>query len=177
MRRISRKKTFITASVSIAAAVILTIFSGHIALRHWNVGEACSLDARLYYAANHWELQISGAGEMKNLNSDGVKLAWHRDLYNLSAGWTIPIQEIHIEEGVTSVSERAFVDMKSLSVVYLAGSIRTIRENAFRNCSNVEQVYYNGTTQQWSEVSLEESWNRDSSISEIICLDGVVDLA
>jgi len=58
-----------------------------------------------------------------------------------------------IPAGVQEIGSSAFLDTEITSVV-IPASVTYVRENAFRSCDQLTDVYYEGTAQQWDEISM-----------------------
>ncbi len=69
----------------------------------------------------------------------------------------IGLVRMDIPEGVTEIDGRAFCGCSKLQFVRLPASLQTVDFEAFRDCANLfGQVYYNGTADQWSAVSIDD---------------------
>ena len=55
---------------------------------------------------------------------------------------------------VTGIGEGAFRDSNILTFISIPESVISIGESAFQNCSKLADVYYGGTEEQWSEVTV-----------------------
>ena len=64
-----------------------------------------------------------------------------------------------IPDSVTSIGDEAFFVCYSLSSVTIGNSVTSIGENAFYYCLSLNIVYYNGTAEEWSGISIIGSWN------------------
>lgn len=63
------------------------------------------------------------------------------------------ITSVTIPNSVTDIEERAFADCESLRTVVISDSVTKIGYKAF-NCYGVTDVYYTGTEEQWSMISI-----------------------
>lgn len=71
------------------------------------------------------------------------------------------LQTLTIGNGVTSIGTSAFSGCPSLRTVTLGSSVRSIGNDAFGGSEYVNDLYYNGTLDQWCEI---EFGNQGSSI-------------
>ena len=62
------------------------------------------------------------------------------------------IEKVVFSEGVTDISASAFEGCSNLISVDLPKSIKTIGENAFKNCEKLENVYYGGDLSGWCSL-------------------------
>lgn len=73
------------------------------------------------------------------------------------------LKSISIPEGVTLICEYAFANCSSLASITLPNSIEKIYGNAFDRCYDLENVYYNGTQEEWENLcdngDIDESGN------------------
>ena len=100
-------------------------------------------------------------------------LAYGADLYVngvLSRNLTIPntvsklsiaafagyknLNSVVLSESLTEVNGYSFGDCTGLKTVTIPNSITKIAEYAFYNCDNLTDVYYNGTEEEWNEISM-----------------------
>ncbi|MBR5727717.1 MAG: leucine-rich repeat protein, partial [Muribaculaceae bacterium] len=69
------------------------------------------------------------------------------------------LKVVDIKSGARIIGNLAFESCDSLSRVNLPSSLSTIRIYAFRNCSRLADVYFDGTQLQWDNVNKEEYWD------------------
>ena len=50
---------------------------------------------------------------------------------------------------------------ESLSTVILGKNVTTIDQSAFMQCSSISNVYYLGSSSEWSEIKINSSGNSD----------------
>ena len=65
------------------------------------------------------------------------------------------IDEIIIENGVTSISSYAFDYFTALTSVTIPKDVTSIRQNAFGDCTSLTDVYYAGTEDEWAAITIE----------------------
>lgn len=54
---------------------------------------------------------------------------------------------------ITSLTAKAFMNMKGITAVTIPASITTIGADAFSGCSNIANVYYQGSLAQWCAIN------------------------
>lgn len=90
------------------------------------------------FSAGDGTLTVSGSGEMYEFDAerfaDGVP--WHE--------YTALIRRVRAEDGVTSVSDRAFSACPELVEVVLADSVKAVDDLAFNRCPKLERATLNG---------------------------------
>ena len=98
-------------------------------------------------------LIISGTGEMYrydyyfNASNDEVD---DRPWWS----YTSKIKNIIINEGVTTISEKAFYDFRYLFFVTIPSSITHIEDNAFYSWDGIMAVNYLGSEEKWNNVDI-----------------------
>ena len=63
------------------------------------------------------------------------------------------VTNITIPYGVTSIGDAAFYNCSSLTSITIPESVTSIGSNAFQYCSSLTNVYYNGTIEDWCNIS------------------------
>ena len=108
-------------------------------------------------------LTISGEGDMKDYSSS-EPAPWYGEVET--------IEEIEIEDGVTSIGSYAFAGCTSLSQITIPTSVSRIGTSAFYNCGELSVVWYGGSDEQWDELSV-GSGNDDLLYDTEICFNCV----
>ena len=57
-----------------------------------------------------------------------------------------------LQNGITTIGKDAFCDCTSLTSITIPNSVTTIGEDAFYNCISLENVYYEGTIEDWCNI-------------------------
>ena len=63
-------------------------------------------------------------------------------------------ENLILPEGIKTVGKNQFNNCYSINSVYIPKSVEVIDENAFLNCGNIWNVYYEGTSEEWAEVTV-----------------------
>ena len=67
--------------------------------------------------------------------------------------------DIMISDNVTCIGEYAFFDCRSLTSITIPDSITNIGEYAFYNCSSLTEVYYDGTIEDWCNITFDSYYS------------------
>lgn len=146
----------------------------------WEAGETADDDIQciLNYDADKCILRFSGTGNMINF-SNGDTRSWH-SLNDMTVGWTVPINTIIIENGITFIGQYTFTNMK-LTNVTIPSSIEIISDNAFVNCisrsGDIINVSFEGDKAHWNSIKKSDQWCDKLSkknIRSIKCSDGEI---
>ena len=86
------------------------------------------------------------------------------------------LSTVLIPDSVTTIGDMAFYDCYSLTSVVIPDSVSSIGEYAFRYCLSLTSIKFNGTVEQWNDISFGENWRNGIPATEVICSDGVVPL-
>ena len=70
------------------------------------------------------------------------------------------LTSVTIPDNVTSIGACAFAYCTSLTSVTIGDSVTSIGDSAFYACENLTDVYYNGTEEEWNEITI-GSYNED----------------
>ena len=66
------------------------------------------------------------------------------------------LKSITIPDGVTSIEQQAFRDCHSLNSIHIPNSVHYIAMWAFDYCNSLTDVYYNGTSKEWKNISISQ---------------------
>ena len=97
--------------------------------------------------SNIGRVKIEGSGDMPEYGSPS-KTAWYSAL---GSGTDV---EVTVGEGITSVGRYAFQGRTRMTVVTLPETVRYIGAYAFNGCSGLKTVIYNGTREEWSDITI-----------------------
>ncbi len=92
---------------------------------------------------------FSGCSSLTNITiPNKVRSIGKSAFYNCSS-----LESIVIPEGVTSIGSAAFSYCSSLESIVIPKSVTSIGIIAFHNCSSLTNVYYNGTIEDWCNIT------------------------
>lgn len=74
-------------------------------------------------------------------------------------GWCSSLTSVVISDGVTSIGDKVFYYCESLTSVVIPHSVTSIGADVFERCNNLTTVYYKGTAEDWSKISINSSGN------------------
>lgn len=67
------------------------------------------------------------------------------------------LKNIDIPEGVKTIDIKAFAYCENLKKVRIPKSVKEIKIGAFYGCNSLNDVYYNGTQDEWNKISI-DNW-------------------
>ena len=75
------------------------------------------------------------------------------------------LTNITIPDGVKSIGSYAFYYCSNLTSVVIGDSVTSIGYEAFNYCSNLKTVYYNGTAEDWANITIDNTYNVNSYLT------------
>ena len=64
-----------------------------------------------------------------------------------------------IPDGVTTIGFASVIGSKNLTSIVIPTSLVSVVEEAFDGCTNLANVYYMGTEEEWANIEIDESYN------------------
>lgn len=92
-----------------------------------------------------------------------------------AAAYWIPraLTEIVLTDAsATTVSSNAFINCSHIQTVRIPQNISLIGSYAFFKCSDLTDIYYGGTREEWNAVTKETRWNDQAGNFKVHCTDG-----
>ena len=86
------------------------------------------------------------------------------------------ITSITLSNNLTGLSNGLFTACISLTSITIPNSVKSIGTNVFLFASDLEEIKFNGTIEQWQSIEFGSRWNKGISATEVICTDGTVAL-
>lgn len=87
------------------------------------------------------------------------------------------MKELVLPDSVETIGSGAFWYCRNLEKITFGGGITRIEHMIFTGCQKIDTIYYNGTMDEWSQISKHDDWNYDNLIKTVICTDGQVDVS
>jgi hypothetical protein len=88
----------------------------------------------------------------------------------------ISLKNVNLPERLKIISFEAFEDCKILESIIIPASVSWIDEQAFAGCIALENITFEGTIEQWNEITKGDDWNNGVPATEVICSNGTVPL-
>ncbi len=123
------------------------------------------------------EVRLSGTvsydGEMYEVVAIGKRTEgdYHQIDYTTSISQAA-ISTVEIGEGVTRIWDCAFSQSTDLTAVILPESLELIGAEAFKGCTALKTVYYNGSYEMWQKIEKLTNWKNRYTTITLICNDG-----
>ena len=100
------------------------------------------------YNLSDRSFSITGTGPMPDIEPGNWPWSNTPMLYRANS--------IEIGTGITSIGPYAFLSSRSLTIVTLPGTLKSVSENAFENCRKLTDIYYSGTEAEWNAISFSD---------------------
>ncbi len=76
---------------------------------------------------------------------------------------------------LASTCEGTFIGNKTLTVVAIPSAIKELGKSAFACCENLSRILYDGTTEQWNNLTKGDNWDYGTGEYTVYCTDGTVE--
>ena len=86
------------------------------------------------------------------------------------------LTSINIPNSVTSIEGTAFAYCQSLTSITIPNSVTSIGESAFYSSGSLTSVTFQGTTEDWNNISKGDYWNRYVPATVVHCTDGDIEI-
>jgi len=106
----------------------------------------------------------------KIILSDEIKLIKRRAFAECSA-----LKQIDLGKSVESIAAGVFYKC-AIEEIIIPASCVEIGSYAFESCLNLTKIYYEGTKEQWREITFGRGWNLCVPATEVICSNGTVSI-
>ena len=105
------------------------------------------------------------------------RIAWQCNKYRWGAFRACTLlTSIEIPDSVTCIGDYTFVVCSSLTEVTIGDSVTSIGKNAFYGCSSLTTIYYSGTAEDWSKISISSSNSSLTSATRYYYVENESDL-
>ena len=100
-------------------------------------------------------LTISGTGDMATYNAITSFVPWSK--------CKSLIKKVVVNDGITSISSKAFYDCTNLTSVSIPTSVTKIGTDAFRNCANIASISVDSNNEYYSNDQYGVLFNKDKT--------------
>ncbi|HQC54991.1 MAG TPA: leucine-rich repeat protein [Clostridia bacterium] len=100
-------------------------------------------------------------GDYKLDEEDGVYYTKDGFVYIKDLGRASALGYVYIPEGVKCIVDYAFFGSSSLEFVIIPSSVERIGSAAFLNCYSLNAIFYEGTKEEWDQVTISQDGTRD----------------
>lgn len=111
----------------------------------------------LYWNLKDGVLTFTGEGSLRNENF-GPGEHWRSSNHLINT--------IVLSEGITEIGDYVFDSMYNVSSIQIPSTVTRIGTRAFYHCVSLENVYYEGSAEDWKKLSIggENEWLTDATI-------------
>ena len=76
---------------------------------------------------------------------------------------------------IDSITHRCFINCGKLRFLFVPDTVYNIDSSPFDGCGNLNNIYYNGTKEQWNDIYKADDWYRGLPETAMInCTDGTI---
>ena len=132
-------------------------------------------------------MSVLGACNAVSLNFSAIEENGETVAYEVigsSASKKIKIPSAHDGKPVTAIGDYAFEEgaflLVHLKSITIPESVTVIGSNAFRGCTKLTEINFNGTKKQWEDIDKGDNWNGETGVFNgngryvIKCADGEI---
>lgn len=87
--------------------------------------------------------------------------------------YTDTLKKVVLSQNLKEIGEDTFQCCSGLSEVTIPSNVTSIGNNAFSGCSSLTTVNYEGTIEEWNQISISGD-NESLTNAKIICTDGII---
>lgn len=130
---------------------------------------------RIFYDCNNLqEIHIGDIVDWLAFLSFGKGEQINTENYSIYINGAIP-EEIVVPDVILSIPTNAFRNFSRVTDITISSNVRYMGDNLFHNCSNLTNITYEGTMEQWEKIDKTSEWAGNSTDFTITCTDGVLD--
>ena len=90
--------------------------------------------------------------------------------------YCVSLKEVVIPNSVKTIGSSAFGGCESISKLTIGAGVTSIESNAFAYCGILEEIYYNGTVEDWSKIEKGSGWNINVPALCVTCTNGFAEI-
>ena len=129
---------------------------------------------RIFYDCNNLqEIHIGDIVDWLAFLSFGKGEQINTENYSIYINGAIP-EEIVVPDVILSIPTNAFRNFSRVTDITISSNVRYMGDNLFHNCSNLTNITYEGTMEQWEKIDKTSEWAGNSTDFTITCTDGVL---
>ena len=130
---------------------------------------------RIFYDCNNLqEIHIGDIVDWLAFLSFGKGEQINNADYSVYINGAIP-EEIVVPDVILSIPTNAFRNFSRVTDITISSNVRYMGNNLFYDCSNLTNITYEGTMEQWEKIDKTSEWAGNSTDFTITCTDGVLD--
>ena len=117
---------------------------------------------------------IEGCGFAGSKALECIILSEFLETIGIAAFKRTNLKSVHIPDSVKAIEAFTFEQCKGLRDITIGKSIKKIGIRAFYNCVSLENIYFNGTIEEFCKISRADSWDSGTGDYIIRCTDGEI---
>ncbi|MBR4063417.1 MAG: leucine-rich repeat protein [Clostridia bacterium] len=84
------------------------------------------------------------------------------------------LENVNISENVSNIGEGSFTGCANLETVTLPGAVENIGNNAFAGCESLTSLDYQGTQEEWADLSKNNIWEENKEVKVSCYSEGLL---
>ena len=134
-------------------------------------------DGYLFYSFDNVNYLLGYVGNATELTLPNDYNGKSYRVYRYAFGAFRELTNITIPDGVLSIGDYAFGSCNKLTNITIPNSVTSIGNYAFARCSSLTSIEYNGTKEQWEDITKGDDWNYGNNSFIIHCTDGDIKIS
>lgn len=117
-----------------------------------------------------------GCGSLKSTETDGAYYLGNSDNPKLllRSIKDKTVTEFTVPENTKYIGQTAFANSETLTTVTLPAGLTVIAEGAMQHCDKLVSIQFQGSCNEWNQVSKGYLWNYETGNYTVTCSDGTV---
>lgn len=88
----------------------------------------------------------------------------------------VNLNSVSLPEELTKIEHSTFYKCTSLESISIPKNVKEIEYSAFAYCQSLMTIKFEGTVEQWNQISFDTGWNQSVPATQVICTDGTVSI-
>lgn len=121
----------------------------------------------------HNDLPVRGIGERVMRNFDytvnSITVSQGIDIFGAAAVSNFTMTRLVLPDGIETYGSAAFIRSEKLEEIVFGTGLKEIEYDSFMGCGKNVTIYFRGTEEEWSQVTIESQGNEQVSGYTVVC--------